>query len=108
MPYADPEKQRAYQQAYQRRWCRVRAARWKAAGACARCGEPVKRFAHCLACRRMLAENEARRRRTAMRPCVRCGQPAKSGAWSQTGQCGRCQRIAANAARWSAVRRKAA
>lgn len=41
MPYADPADYRFYQRGYQRAWMLARQRRWRAAGACVECGEPL-------------------------------------------------------------------
>lgn len=51
MPFADPKKAKDYNRAYQRRWMKAKADRWRAHGCCCRCGLRTDTFTRCLECR---------------------------------------------------------
>lgn len=70
MAFRNPVAGRAWLRAYQRVWCHARTARWRAAGACTRCGTPVEKFRLCLACRvRSMTTHHAARARQPRRYC---------------------------------------
>lgn len=63
MPFADPKKAKDYNRAYQRRWMKAKADRWRAHGCCCRCGLPTDKFTRCLECRTKLHERYWRKTR---------------------------------------------
>lgn len=71
MAYRDKAKEHAYRLRYQRKWMKVRAARWRDADCCTKCGTPVTKFKMCLECRERIARwHEARVARKPKRFCV--------------------------------------
>lgn len=94
MAYADPVKERDYQRAYQRAWVKARAERWRAAGACTRCGTPVEKFARCATCRAYLSRYHWRKQR-AKRMTKRCPNHPRNWMSASAKCCRVCQQRAA-------------
>lgn len=96
MPFADlPTSSTAARRASQRRWVKALGDRWRASGACTKCGVPVTKFRRCTACRAKQAVwHRARAARRPERYCqVHPGVRIARG-------CRRCAGLVASAARW--------
>lgn len=70
MAWKDPAVGLAWKRAYEQRWHKALSDRWRAAGACFLCGEPVTTFKRCRRCR--VKAREAHARRMARKPAVFC------------------------------------
>lgn len=98
MPYADSGKERDYQRAYQRAWVKARAERWRAAGACTRCGTPVEKFVRCAKCRAYYSRYHGGKQR-AKRMTKRCPNHPRNWMHHTAKQCRVCQVRQAQAAK---------